>query len=87
MNEGRGWCGRRVDFLAELPWLRAVTLLSTVFPIEDDSAIFGLGNLIDLDLSTYSKAKANLASLPHLEYLAFIWRKSTTGLSSLTYLR
>ncbi|MDB5040250.1 MAG: hypothetical protein JWN27_976 [Candidatus Eremiobacteraeota bacterium] len=84
MNNGRGWRGRNVDFLAKLPWLRAVTLLAV---IEDDSAVFELRNLIELHLSTYSKARADFETLPLLEHLAFIWRKSTIGLQSLTRLR
>jgi Leucine-rich repeat (LRR) protein len=76
-----------VDFLANLPWLRVVTLLSIVVPVEDDSAVFELRNLIELHLSTYSKARADFGRLPFLEHLAFIWRKSTLGLQSLTRLR
>jgi hypothetical protein len=87
INDGRGWRGRKVDFLAKLPWLRAVTLLSIVVPIEDDSAVFELRNLVGMHLSTYSKATADFGTMPLLEDLAFIWRKSTIGLPSLTRLR
>lgn len=83
MNNGRGWRGPRVDFLTELPWLRALTLLAK---IEDDSAVFRLNDLVDLNLSTYSKAKASFASMTQLRHLTFIWRRGTTGIGSLVRL-
>ncbi|HEY0382415.1 MAG TPA: leucine-rich repeat domain-containing protein [Candidatus Elarobacter sp.] len=87
MNDGVGWRGSSVAFVAELPWLRALELRSIVVKIEDDSAVSDLHELVKLALETYCTNAIDFSGMPLLERLSYIWRKRTSGLPALRRLR
>jgi len=87
MNDGLGWRGTSVAFVAELPWLRALELRSIVVKIEDDSAVSDLHELVKLALDTYCTNAIDFSGMPLLERLSYIWRKRTSGLATLRRLR
>jgi hypothetical protein len=87
VNDGVGWRGASVAFVAELPWLRALEVRSIVVKIADDSAVSDLHELVNLALETYCTNAIDFTGMPLLERLSYMWRRRTSGLATLRRLR
>jgi Leucine-rich repeat (LRR) protein len=87
MNDGRGWRGTSIEFLASLPWLRALVLRSVVVKLENDAAVRNLHDLVRLEIATYCTNELDFSGMPLLEHLSYLWRRRTAGLDTLTELQ
>ncbi len=78
LNDGKGWFGKTIEFLKELPQLKSLIILR--LPLESIEPVHYLSNLIDLQLSTYSDVPVNFDAFPKLENCGFEWIKGSESL-------
>jgi hypothetical protein len=72
LNDGKGWRGKDLSFLAKLPHLKALTIIDLTIPSVAD--IHFLRELRALEVITYCQTEIKFASFPHLEDCALEWR-------------
>lgn len=73
LNISKGWTGD-LGFLAELPFIKKLTLTQIGGGEIDLSPLYYLQKLTDLDLSTYSKATINFKLFPSLSGCSLEWQ-------------
>lgn len=78
LNQGKGWQGNDLSFLAELPWTRSLILIDFRMPAVEP--IHSLHELRALKVFTYCKTEIKFAAFPHLEHCALEWRPKATSL-------
>jgi len=78
LNDGKGWFGTNVQFLKELPQLKSLTILR--LSLKSLEPIHSLRNLVELNISTYSKTPVNFDCFPHLMSCGFEWIKGSDTL-------
>jgi Leucine-rich repeat (LRR) protein len=78
LNEARGWSGRSLEFLEDIPDLVAFGILD--FRIHDISPIHRLTSLRGLEVSTYCRTPVEFSSFPALEHCTFYWRPGSESL-------
>jgi Leucine-rich repeat (LRR) protein len=85
LNQGKGWQGSGLKFLAELPQLRSLIIID--FTISSVEPIHYLHELRALDLITYCKTEIRLSAFPRLEDCGLEWRPRATSLFDCTTLK
>ena len=78
LNQGRGWRGDDVAFLADLPELKALDILDLT--IKDIGPIHALPNLRHLGVTTYCLTEIRFSEFQHLEECALEWRPKAKSL-------
>ncbi|MBA2750433.1 MAG: hypothetical protein H0U45_17315 [Tatlockia sp.] len=72
LNYARGWKGKNLSFLSELPHLKAFSIID--WNISDISQIHTLHSLKKLEISTYCKTEINFEEFPSIEECSLEWR-------------
>ncbi|MGA3242084.1 MAG: hypothetical protein ABSG03_38000 [Bryobacteraceae bacterium] len=85
LNQGKGWRGDNVLFLAELKQLRAFKIVD--FNISSVDPIHYLHELRALEVSTYCRSEIRFSAFPQLEHGALEWRPRATSLFDCTTLK
>ena len=85
LNQGKGWHGDDLKFLAELPQLRSLVIID--FKISSVEPIHFLHELRVLDVMTYCKTELRFSSFPRLEDCGLEWRPRATSLFDCTTLK
>lgn len=85
LNIGKGWRGRNVEFLVELPWLQALDLLHLGIP--EITPIHNLHSLRRLGITTYCNTAIDFAAFPKLESCGLEWRKGAESVFGRVTLR
>ncbi len=78
LNIGKGWRGKSIEFLKELPSLKALTVQDQT--LEAIEPIHSLHNLVELGLSTYSDTPVDFSAFPKIEKCGFEWIKGSDSL-------
>jgi Leucine-rich repeat (LRR) protein len=78
LNDGKGWRGQDVSFLADFPELLAFKIIDLT--IKSVSPIHVLHNLRSLDVITYCKTELRFSEFPHLTDCGLQWRPKATSL-------
>lgn len=78
LNEGKGWLGKDLSFLAKLPRLKALTIIDLKLP--SVAAIHFLPELRALEVTTYCQTEIRFATFPHLEECTLEWRPQAASL-------
>lgn len=78
LNDGKGWRGNDLKFLAELPHLRALRILD--FKIQSVEPIHFLHDLRALEVLTYCRTEIRFSAFPRLEDCGLEWRPKATSL-------
>lgn len=78
LNYARGWKGSSLEFLAQVPWLKAFTILD--WAIRDVSPVHHLRDLRMLEISTYCDTEIDFEIFPHMEDCKLTWRRGATSL-------
>ena len=84
LNERVGWHDSDVSFLAEIPGIHGVDILSD--NVTDVSSIFDLSELKTLSLYCKAKAAGDFANLKKLQRVSLGWRGVYTSVFGLDYL-
>ena len=69
LNDGKGWRGNDLSFLASFPRLQSFTILD--LKISSVAPIHFLGDLRALEVITYCQTEIRFSSFPHLEDCAW----------------
>jgi len=85
LNDGKGWQGDDILFLANFPNLQALKLID--LKIKDIDPIHYLTNLKRLELITYSKTEINFSVFSQLVVCALEWRPKVSSFFEATTLR
>jgi hypothetical protein len=85
LNQGKGWGGLDVSFLAELPDLECFEIFD--FNIPDIRPIHSLHKLRRLGVTTYCKTPIGFSAFPELEVCVLEWRPKTESLFQCATLR
>lgn len=78
LNDGKGWRGTDLTFLAEFPHLQAFSILD--FKIQSVGPIHFLHDLRALEVITYCKTEISFSAFPRLEDCSLEWRPKATSL-------
>lgn len=78
LNDGKGWQGDDLWFLADLPQLRSFTIMD--FKIASVEPIHFLHELRHLKVFTYCQTAISFSAFPRLEDCALEWRPKSTSL-------
>jgi Leucine-rich repeat (LRR) protein len=78
LNVAKGWRGQDLSFLAALPNLKSLDVLS--LGIRDISPIHCLHKLKWLGITTYCKTKIEFSAFPELESCGLVWRPGAKSL-------
>jgi len=78
LNDGKGWRGDSLKFLAELPQLRAIRIID--FKIQSVEPIHFLHDLRSLEVMTYCRTEIRFSAFPRLEDCGLEWRPKATSL-------
>lgn len=78
LNIGKGWRGRQIEFLKELPQLRSLTILDQTLNLIDP--VHSLHELVNLHLETYSDVPVDFSAFPSLTDCWFEWIKGSDTL-------
>jgi hypothetical protein len=78
LNDGKGWQGNDLNFLVELPQLRALKIID--FKIPSVEPIHFLHELRALDVMTYCKTEIRFSAFPQIENCGLEWRPEATSL-------
>jgi hypothetical protein len=78
LNDGKGWRGDDLSFLATFPHLRSFKILD--FNIGSVEPVHFLHELRSLDIVTYCKTALRFSAFPRLESCALEWRENATSL-------
>lgn len=78
LNDGKGWRGNDVSFLAQLPFLRSLKIIDLTIPAVDP--IHSLRDLQALEVITYCKTEIRFSAFPLLQECALEWRTKATSL-------
>lgn len=87
LNTAKGWVGRKVDFLKDLGFLKAVSITGIGTPVKDDSGVHHLNKLKYLSIHTYCKNQIDFSCFPNLECCVFEWRPRSESLFQCTKLK
>lgn len=85
LNYAKGFRGKDISFLDELPNLRSFTIIH--WTIENVSAVHSLHSLRHLEISTYCKTPLDFSQFPELETCAIEWRARASSLFECKNLR
>lgn len=85
LNDGKGWKGKNIDFLIDLPFIQSLTIID--FTINSIEPINYLFELKTLELITYSKTPVNFENFTKLENCNFEWIKGSDTLFKLKTLK
>jgi len=85
LNIGKGWRGKSIEFLQELPQLKSLTILDETLDLIEP--IHCLSELVDLHLSSYSDIPVNFSAFPKLTKCWFEWIKGSDSLFDCTGLK
>ncbi len=85
LNEGKGWRGSDVAFLAKLPQLVALTIIDLKIP--SVAPIHFLPELRALEVTTYCKTAIRFSTFPQLGECTLEWRPQATSLFDCTTLK
>ncbi|MBL8183413.1 MAG: hypothetical protein JNK51_00670 [Blastocatellia bacterium] len=78
LNIGKGWRGKNIEFLKELPHLRSLVIGDLTLELIEP--IHYLHELIELELETYSDSPVNFNAFPKLTSCWFEWIKGSDSL-------
>ena len=78
LNDGKGWNGADLDFLASFPHLRAFKIID--LRISSVEPIHFLHELRILEVMTYCETEIRFSTFPHLEKCSLEWRKKAGSL-------
>lgn len=78
LNIGKGWRGKNIEFLKELPHLRSLVIGDLTLELIEP--IHYLHELIELELETYSDSPVNFNAFPKLTSCWFEWIKGSESL-------
>ncbi len=84
LNNGKGWRGSNLDFLAKLPQLRSFTIIASISSVEP---IHFLRELRVLNVITYCRSEIRFSTFPRLEECALEWRPKAKSLFDCKTLR
>jgi len=85
LNDGKGWRGNDLKFLADLPQLRALRILD--FKIQSVEPIHFLHDLRALEVMTYCRSEIRFSAFPRLEDCGLEWRPRAMSLFGCTTLK
>jgi hypothetical protein len=85
LNQGKGWHGTDLSFLAELPELKSFEIFD--FNISDISPIHHLHQLKRLAVTTYCSTAIDFSAFPQLQSCALEWRPKAASLFQCTTLK
>ncbi len=85
LNDGKGWRGSDVKFLAELRQLQALKIID--FKIASVEPIHQLAQLRALEVMTYCKSDIEFSAFPLLEDCGLEWRPGAASLFDLRTLK
>lgn len=77
LNQGKGWRGRDLSFLAGLPGLKSLTVHD--FTVPSVEPVHRLPHLRQLTVSTYCDSEINFATFPELERCSLEWRRGAAS--------
>lgn len=78
LNIGKGWRGKNIEFLKELPHLRSLVIGDLTLELIEP--IHYLHELIELELETYSDSPVKFNAFPKLTSCWFEWIKGSDSL-------
>lgn len=78
LNQGKGWTGSSLAFLADFPNLKIFKILD--FSIRDIEPVHHLTELRELGISTYCKTPIDFAAFTLLQECSLEWRPRCKGL-------
>jgi len=84
LNQGKGWRGSDLSFLAQLPNLKSFEIFD--FNIKNIAPIHGLHELRRLGVTTYCSTPIHFSSFPELDRCALEWRPKAGSLFDCTTL-
>jgi hypothetical protein len=85
LNDGKGWRGNDLQFLARLPHLEWLKILD--FKISSVDSLHSLHKLRTLEVMTYCRTEIRFSEFPVLEECALEWRPKATSLFDCTTLK
>ncbi|HKS80181.1 MAG TPA: hypothetical protein VJR23_01630 [Candidatus Acidoferrales bacterium] len=85
LNDGKGWRGSDLSFLAKLPNLHALTIIDLKIPSVEPVHL--LPELRALEIITYCKTEIRFEVFSHLEECALEWRPRAVSLFDRTTLK
>ena len=85
LNDGKGWRGSDISFLANLPHLESFTIID--LKMSSIEAIHCLRQLRAVKLITYCKTEIRFSAFPRLEKCALEWRSKASSLFECTTLK
>lgn len=85
LNDGKGWLGSELNFLAELPQLLAIRIID--FKIKSVEPIHFLHELRAAEVMTYCKTEMRFSAFPRLEDCGLEWRPGGRSLFECTTLK
>jgi hypothetical protein len=85
LNDGKGWHGKNLSFLHELPELLSLTIIDLT--IADISPIHCLHRLLSLDVVTYCRTAIHFGEFPGLEKCGLEWRRGSESVFECLTLR
>jgi hypothetical protein len=80
LNDGKGWKGNDIAFVARLNFLRGFKIID--LKIKSVEAIMSLSNLESLELIVYCKTKIDFAAFPLLKECSIEWHRGAESLLS-----
>lgn len=78
LNIGKGWKGKNIEFLGDLPQLRSLIIIDQT--LERIEPIHLLTELVALHLTTYSVSPVDFTAFPNLKSCWFEWIKGSDSL-------
>jgi hypothetical protein len=85
LNDGKGWRGSDLLFLAKLPMLESFKIVD--FKISSVDPVHLLRELRALEIATYCRTEIRFSSFPRLEECALEWRPKAASLFDSTTLK
>lgn len=85
LNDGKGWRGKDLSFLEQLPHLRSLKILDLAMP--SVAPIHCLHELCELEVITYCRTEIRFSEFPRLEHCALEWRPKASSLFDCTTLK
>lgn len=80
LNYSLGWADDDVEFLSDMPWLRALTVIHR--EIEDVGPVTTLRELRSLHLESFCETQIDFSSFPQLEQCTLQWRRGSESIFS-----
>lgn len=77
LNGAKGWRGKDVDFLTELPHLLSIEIISS---LQNDHAINELRELRAIHIESPAKTEIDFLNFPKIEKIAVYWRPGLRNL-------